>query len=297
MTTDGNKMKLLLTTLFFITFATNVHAHSGGQDSNGGHFSTATGEYHCHAEGCVLPTSVLTEEDVLDPPDGEPSDPITVAGSWGSTKKWARNTIYADRNNTFYCECTYTASGTSGGTIDQPSCSYDGQDESYKKRAAKLEWEHVVPASLMPARSFQCWNEGLPECSKAGRSCCERHDLNARSQIFDLHNLVPSVGQVNALRSNKRYGAIDGEERKLGSCDFEWNKSVAEPPTVKRGEIARIWLYYVSHHNLQLQQGELEKFLQWSNDDPPEEWEFTRNIRIRAVQGNGNPLVEMYEVN
>ena len=94
----------------------------------------------------------------------------------------------------------------------------------------------------------------MSECSKPGRACCERHDLNARGQIFDLHNLVPSVGQVNALRGNKRYGSIDGEERKLGSCDFEWNSSVAEPPTDKRGEIARIWLYYASRHNLQLQQ-------------------------------------------
>ena len=50
---------------------------------------------------------------------------------------------------------------------------------------------------------------------------------------------MPSVGQVNALRGNKRYGSIDDEERKLGSCDFEWNSSVAEPPTDKRGEIAR----------------------------------------------------------
>jgi len=36
-------------------------------------------------------------------------------------------------------------------------------------------------------------------------------------------------------------------------------------------------------------------YLQWSNEDPPEEWEFTRNARIREKQGNGNPFVEMFE--
>ena len=35
-------------------------------------------------------------------------------------------------------------------------------------------------------------------------------------------------------------------------------------------------------------------FMQWSVQDPPTEWEFTRNQRIRAKQGNGNPFVEMF---
>ncbi len=288
-------MKQPALALFFISLSFNAYPHAGGQDSNGGHVNRSTGEYHCHAEDCVPPSVIITEEDVLDPPDGEPSDPLTIAGSWGTTKKWARDTVYADENETFYCDCAYTASGTSGGSINQTGCTYNGASESHAARAVRLEWEHVVPASLMSARGFTCWNEGLSECSEAGRECCERHDLNARAQIFDLHNLVPSVGQVNALRGNKRYGLIDGEERKLGSCDFEWNSVVAEPRDDRRGEIARIWLYYVSHHNLQLQQGELETFLQWSNDDPPDQWEFTRNSRIRDKQGNGNPFVEMFE--
>ncbi len=42
-----------------------------------------------------------------DPADGEPDDPVTIAGSWGTAKKWARDTIYADHNTTFYCGCSY----------------------------------------------------------------------------------------------------------------------------------------------------------------------------------------------
>ena len=289
-----NKLWQLKVSLLFLSaiFASNAYAHSGGRDKNGGHMDRSTGVYHCHTDTCVLPGSL--PEDILDPPDGLDDDPITVAGSWGTTKKWARDTVYTGLDTTFYCDCTYTPRGRSGGDVDESSCGYDGSNESHSARADVLEWEHVVPASLMPARTFACWNDGLPECNKAGRACCEKHDLTARAMIFDLHNLVPSVGQVNALRSNKRYGMIDSEDLLLGSCDFEWTSDLAEPVEIKRRDVARIWLYYVSKHGLQLHDGELEMYVQWSNDDPPAEAEFVRNDRIRAKQGNGNPFVEMF---
>ena len=272
--------------------SSNACGHGGGQDSNGGHVDRSTGEYHCHADDCVHPNFPV--EDVLDPPDGVDDDPITIAGSWGTTKKWARDTVYEGLDTTFYCGCTYTPSGRSGGVVDESSCGYDGSEQSYSARSVVLEWEHVVPASIMPARTFTCWTDGLPECSKAGRACCEKHDLNARVMIFDLHNLVPSVGQANALRSNKRYGLIDEEDRLLGDCDFEWTSDLAEPTDDKRGDVARVWLYYVSEYGLQLHGGELEMYLQWSNGDPPVEAEFVRNDRIQEKQGNGNPFVEMF---
>ena len=275
-----------------VLLAGNACGHGGGQDSNGGHVDRSTGEYHCHADDCVLPGS--SDDDVFDPPDGIDDDPITVAGSWGTTKKWARDIVYEGLDTTFYCDCSYTASGRSGGSVDESSCGYDGSDQSHSARSVVLEWEHVVPASIMPASSFACWTDGLPGCTKAGRACCEKKDLNARVMIFDLHNLVPSVGQANALRSNKRYGLIDDEERLLGACDFEWSSNLAEPTEGKRGDVARVWLYYVSRHGLQLHEGELEMYLQWSNADPPAEAEFVRNDRIREKQGNGNPFVEMF---
>ena len=108
--------------------SSNACGHGGGQDNNGGHVDRSTGEYHCHADDCVHPDSPV--EDVLDPPDGVDDDPITVAGSWGTTKKWARDTVYEGLDTTFYCGCTYTPSGRSGGVVDESSCGYDGSDES-----------------------------------------------------------------------------------------------------------------------------------------------------------------------
>ena len=87
---------------------------------------------------------------------------------------------------------------------------------------------------------------------------------------------------------------IEGEDLKL-DCDFEWEGDIAEPPEAKRGEVARVWLYMHSQHGVVLQDGELQMYMQWSVDDPPEEWEFERDKRIKLKQGNGNPFVEMFK--
>lgn len=181
------------------------------------------------------------------------ADPITfTSGSWGATKRNARDVIYQGHASTFYCGCKYTPKSTSGGVIDQASCSYDGDSASYSARAVQLEWEHVVPASLMPARQFSCWNAGLPECSGGGRSCCERHDPAAQVMIFDLHNLVPSIGQPNALRSNKPYGVVDQSIGQLGQCEFQWTRGLVEPADNVKGDAARVWLYMGLQHGLEL---------------------------------------------
>lgn len=286
-------LRFLVAGIFAVTVSASTgFAHGGGVDGNGGHTNKATGDYHCHRAGCVDHDGDPTGEAGSEPegsdesllwPDGPDDDSITVAGSWGTAKKWARDTIYAGHKTTLYCGCGYTDRGTSGGEISKASrksCGYDDGGESYKSLADDMEWEHVVPASLMPARGFACWTTGLENCAEPGRACCERQDLNARVMIFDLHNLVPSVGQTNRLRSNKRYGLIEGEDLKLGSCDFEWTDDLTEPAAVKRGELARIWLYMRSRHGVVLAPGELEMYMRWSVQDSPQLWEFTRNQRI-----------------
>ena len=110
------------------------------------------------------------------------------------------------------------------------------------------------------------------------KHCCRENSTPIRSRSFK-----PLRGSLIAY-----------EVRLLGACDFEWSDDLAEPTDDKRGDVARVWLYYVSRHGLQLHDGELEMYLQWSNADPPVEAEFVRNDRIRDKQGNGNPFVEMF---
>ena len=208
-----------------------------------------------------------------------------VPTSWNATKNAASDEIYFDQTATFYCGCEMTSHDDSDGSgnVDHTACGYEGPD-THSHRADRLEWEHVVPASLMPARYFRCWVD-------EGRDHCERNSQESRDMIFDLHNLVPSVGQVNALRSNDRYGEIEGEEREFGSCTVEDQKGLFEPADDQRGDVARVWLYMNWKHGVEIPEDELRMFIRWTVTDPVSEWEIERDKRITAIQGNSNPWV------
>jgi endonuclease I len=55
-----------------------------------------------------------------------------------------------------------------------------------------------------------------------------------------------------------------------------------------------VWLYFADRHRMQLLEGELAMYMQWSAADPPDAFEFTRNARIVETQGNGNPFIEAF---
>ena len=59
--------------------------------------------------------------------------------------------------------------------------------DKWQNVADAIQWEHIVPASPMPARAFDCWALG-------GREKCEREDPRAQGMLFDLHNLAPLTG-------------------------------------------------------------------------------------------------------
>jgi deoxyribonuclease-1 len=209
-----------------------------------------------------------------------------LAGGWNNAKNTADDEVYFDNRVTFYCGCDYVSDGDKDGSGDPilSSCDYEGPS-THSARAKRIEWEHVVPASLMPARQFECWTQG-------SRSDCERDDPRAQAMIFDLHNLVPSVGQVNALRLNDRYGEVPGEERNFGACAVEDSKGVFEPRDSERGDVARIWLYMADVHGVELAPGEREMFLTWHESDPVSAWEIERDNRIARIQGTSNHWVQ-----
>ncbi len=221
--------------------------------------------------------------------------------SWGRAKNVADDVVYNGHRITLYCGCVYTSDGDSDGSgkPDLASCGYSGPAK-HEARAKRTEWEHIVPASLMPARQMACWENpsSIGACQKSdgsflkGRACCEKSSQEARNMIFDLHNLAPSIGQVNALRLNDRYGEIDGEDRPFGMCAAEDIDGLFEPGDEERGDVARVWLYMSWKHGVTISDDELRMFIRWDRADPVSAWERLRNQRIMSVQGNGNPWIE-----
>ncbi len=166
---------------------------------------------------------------------------LAESPGWRRAKNTDDDVIYSGKDRTFYCGCVYTSHGDNdgSGSVDYAACGYI-PPTSYIARATRVEWEHVVPASLMPARQFDCW-------VLDGRENCEREDPRAQGMLFDLHNLAPSVGQVNALRSNDRYAELPDNPTQFGTCPAVDTSGAFEPPDcLKRGRGSDMALHELS---------------------------------------------------
>jgi deoxyribonuclease-1 len=163
---------------------------------------------------------------------------------------------------------------------------------------ARLEWEHVVPAALLGKRDV-AWREGDPACRDRrgrpyhGRRCARLASPRFRAVEGDMHNLFPTLGELNEARGHAPMGLVAGEPRRFGACDFEVEGGVVEPRAAARGEVARAYLYMAdAYPDLELLgPGERERFMAWSAADPADAAERARSAFIAGVQGNDNPYI------
>lgn len=199
------------------------------------------------------------------------------AHSFYQAKKMAVD-VYYGHEKTFYCDCAFN-----GKTIDPGTCGLKPRKNA--KRSGRLEWEHIVPAWHI-GHQLQCWQKG-------GRKNCRQNDSHFVKMTSDLHNLVPSVGELNGDRSNYRFSMLESEKRAYGRCDFEVDFKLrkVEPKPDIRGDIARIYLYMSRKYGLRLSRSQYRLFEAWNNSDPVSEWELRRNKRIKIIQGNGNCFI------
>ncbi len=220
--------------------------------------------------------------------------PATV-DRYVEAKRLLYDVIFGDRRKTLYCGCPFDASRRP----DLAACGYRSQGNA--ERAARVEVEHVVPASWIGA-GRACWRQKLCVDARGrrfkGRKCCLKTDPEFRAAYNDLHNLWPVIGEVNEQRRNYAFAEIPGEPREFGQCDFEVDDRTrtAEPRPAIRGDVARIHLYMEAVHGIGLSRELRARLRRWHRSDPPDEWERARNARIKAIQGLGNPWVEEREL-
>ncbi|KRW58512.1 endonuclease [Pseudomonas sp. TTU2014-080ASC] len=194
------------------------------------------------------------------------------------TAKQIARQIYAAQPTTFYCGCRFR-----GNQIDLASCGY--QPRKQPERARRLEWEHVVPAWVI-GHQRQCWKNG-------GRNNCSRNDKTYQAAEADLHNLVPSIGEVNSDRSNFALGMLSQKPSQYGACKMvvDFSAKTAMPPEHTRGAAARIYLYMSDHYRLRLSNRDRRTYEAWNRQYPVTEWERWRNQQVGCVMGHGNPYV------
>lgn len=189
--------------------------------------------------------------------------------------------IHQNVPGSLYCGCKIVWHGKKG-IPDLSSCGY--KIRKNKNRAMRIEWEHVVPAWEF-GHNKTCWKKG-------GRKKCINDKLYQKIE-FDLHNLQPAIGEINADRSNFKFNELNTNIKKYGNCDMkiDFKKKEAEPPERAKGKIARTYFYMSKTYKITLSKKEKNLFKIWDIKFPVTKWECKRENLIFQIQGNHNDYI------
>jgi deoxyribonuclease-1 len=195
--------------------------------------------------------------------------------NFNRAKNLAHKVVFTNEHRVdLYCGCLYN----NDKEIIWESCGYSPRHNV--ERGKRLEWEHVVPA-MFYVKKLACRN----------RDECQDNVTLFNKFEGDLHNLRPSVGELNADRSSKLYGIVAKKEKKYGQCNFYTTKKTAEPPDDVKGDVARITLYINEKYSIDLPSDYLDLMHAWSMKDPVSAKEKEINKKIYFIQGDSNPYV------
>ncbi|PCC97375.1 deoxyribonuclease I [Halopseudomonas pelagia] len=205
--------------------------------------------------------------------------------TFDQAKTELRRQVFHDQNTAgdLYCGCNWQWQGRSGGRMDLAACGY--KIRAQEVRAERLEWEHVMPAWAF-GHQRQCWQQG-------GRKNCIRTDPVFRAMEADMHNLWPTVGEVNADRSNYNFGQLTSTPYRYGACTsrVDFKQRVAEPRNEAKGTVARIQFYMHDRYGLNMSRQQQQLLMAWYGKYPVTEPERVRDQRIARVMGHSNPYV------
>ena len=214
----------------------------------------------------------------------------TREDSFQAAKQALARRVYHDHRITLYCQASFDENGA----VILPA---GFSTPKHQARAARIEWEHMVPAENF-GRTFAEWRDGAAECQDKrgpfkGRKCAERANKEYRLMQADMYNLCPAIGAVNALRQNYNYALLPGTPNTFGSCAMKIEGHKAEPPEQARGTIARSTKYMAwAYPRFSLSRQQEQLMDAWDQMYPVDQWECTRAKRIEAIQGNENPMVK-----
>lgn len=207
--------------------------------------------------------------------------------TFSEAKVIAKQEIFFDQaagpEGELYCGCQWKWVGKSGGSVDAESCGYEVRKQA--TRAARTEWEHIVPAWTF-GHQRQCWQDG-------GRKNCVATDPVFRAMEADLFNLYPAVGEVNGDRAHFNYGMVSGVSPQYGQCAtrIDFTSRTAEPRDEVKGLVARTTFYMFDRYNLNMSRQQQQVLIAWSRQYPITAWERERNDRIARVVGHSNLFV------
>ena len=209
--------------------------------------------------------------------------------SFQKAKKNLYTKIHSNTGDTFYCGCTWSKKKT-----ELNSCGLQSFfSKKERKRAARTEAEHIIPASWMLKKNKQ-FRQCVIDAKKqkiSPRKYCQKHDIEYKRAHNDIVNLRVVVGQINADRSNKPFvDEISKGKETYGQCGVSTNTRGFSPAAEDRGDIARIAFYMMQAYGVAYSTRQLRLFEQWNTNDPITPEERLLHKRIIQVQGYGLEL-------
>jgi deoxyribonuclease-1 len=210
--------------------------------------------------------------------------------SFSKAKKLLQKKVYHDHRETIYCGAEFDVKKNA-----IPPAGFTAA--KHKKRAKRIEWEHVVPAENF-GRTFSEWRDGHPKCvnkkgvSFKGRGCASKINKEYRLMQSDMYNLFPAIGAVNAMRSNYNFVAQVNTKSGFGSCNMKIDNRKAEPPVEARGRIARTYLYMdATYKRYNMSKSQKQLMNAWDRMHPVSAWECNRAKRIEKIQSSENLIM------
>ena len=219
--------------------------------------------------------------------------------SWDKTGSDLKEDLYSLTNITSagwsydgLWDCYETSDTRADGTlwdIYSDQTSYTRNSPHSSTSSANAEGDYVNREHMIPQSTF---NKAAP-------------------MVSDPHHVLPSDGKVNNMRSNYPHGNVSSAEYtsndgcKLGTGTN--NTKVFEPKDCYKGDIARIYFYFVTCYQNKMSSSTysvfqssfphiktvyLNVYLQWAKDDPVSQKEIDRNNAIYKGQGNRNPFID-----
>ena len=181
---------------------------------------------------------------------------------FASAKKHLIKTL-PENATSLYCGCGIKRQGkklvpdpTACGYVPRNAVTRSGKPNA---RATRIEWEHIVPAWEF-GHQLQCWQNG-------GRKNCIKTSAQFRKMEADINNLAPAIGEINADRSNYRFGMITGDANQYGRCQVkvDFKQRVVEPPFYARKRIADAYFYMQKTYGLKISDKQQKLFNAWQN--------------------------------
>lgn len=194
------------------------------------------------------------------------------------------------------------------------------RDKYYENDNSVLDVYSEIPTGPDPYKytiaTNQCGNySGEGSCYNREHSIPKSTFNDATPMHNDYHHLLPTDGYVNGKRSNWPYGEVGTASwtslngSKLGTSKLTgYSGTVFEPINEFKGDIARIYLYFVTRYQnnitnftydmwdksnyKNIKEPFLNMLLRWHQQDPVSQKEIDRNNAVYNYQKNRNPYVD-----